>query len=140
MKSPRLALRWAMVAIALAAIPMLYWSREMNSRRREYLAEASSHERREAEQRRQLSLFDMARRNGVKIEPSALDREPVLALRAAYHAEMRQKYLDAAAQPWKDAPFDPGAPGVIHEPYSLFDNTIKYPDFTAVSRSRPPKQ
>lgn len=113
MKLPKVTIRRAMVAVAIIAIPLGFWSRAMFSRRQSHLGEAAYHARREGEERRNLEAFERNRSAGAATanDPSVAKMERASRLRVAYHAGLKDKYQEAAAHPWTSVPPDPKDPG-----------------------------
>ena len=102
-----------MVAVAVVAIPLSFWAKEMRSRRQSYLHDAARHERREHEERRNLFEFARDRRAG-DVKPDDVTRpllEKASRLRVPYHAAMKKVYLRAANHPWETVVSQPGEPG-----------------------------
>lgn len=114
MKLPKMTIRRAMIAVAIAALLLGFWSRVMFSRRQSHLSDAAYHARREGEERRNLETFERNRRAGAAAaanNPSMAEMERASLLRVAYHAGLKDKYREAAAHPWASIPPDPKDPG-----------------------------
>lgn len=106
---PRISIRFAMVVVVLIAVPLGFWGKKMSSLRVSYLDDAEYHARREQEERHNVSVFDRGRRAGALNvdDPTILRLEQASRFRVTYHAELKQKYLRAAARPWEAVPPDP---------------------------------
>ncbi len=113
MKFPRMTIRRAMIALAILAVPLSFLSGEMLSRRETYLGDTAYHARREAEERRNLTGFGLARHAGTADANSSsiVKMERASRLRVTYHADLKRKYQKAAAYPWVSVPPDPRDPG-----------------------------
>jgi len=113
MKLPKVTIRRAMIAVAIIAVPLGFWSRAMFSRRQSYLSDAAYHARREGEERHNLEVFERNRRAraAATSDPSMAKMEQASRLRVAYHVVLKNKYQKAAAHPWVSIPPDPKDPG-----------------------------
>lgn len=113
MKLPRITIRRAMLGLVIAAIPLGFLARALDTRSRSRLSDAAFHTRREGEERTNLRVIDQIRCDETHIEDdrSLQLMEKASRLRVKYHAEMKQKYQRAATHPWESAPYDSGEPG-----------------------------
>jgi hypothetical protein len=113
MKLPKMTIRLMTIGVAVAAVPLGFWSRDLNARRRSLLGEAAYHARREREERRNLAEFDRGRRGGATNadDPSILKLEQASRLRVGFHDGLKQKYRGAADRPWSPVAPDPSDPG-----------------------------
>lgn len=113
MRRPTMTIRRAMIAVAVAAVLIAIWARDLPARRRSYLADAAYHARREAEERQLLATLEQARREG-KIPPrsrSWANAEASLRVRIPYYSALKEKYRRAASHPWETPGPDPSDPG-----------------------------
>jgi len=126
-RRPRMTVRRAMVAVAMVAVPLGFWSRAMLDRRHDRLAEAAYHARREGEERRNLDAFAEARRAG-PVGASVQKMEQASRLRVRYHAGRKGVYQHAAARPWASVPPDPGEPGerLLWESMLITDSPVEF--------------
>ena len=109
MKLPSMSLRLAMASVALIAVVLGVGSRQLYARRADFMKDAAHHARREAEEQRNVATFDRGRREGSTNanDPYILKLERSSRVRLAHHAELKRKYLRAAARPWEPVPPDP---------------------------------
>lgn len=130
MKMPSMSLRLAMAGVALIAVVLGVGSRQLYARRADFIKDAAYHAKREAEEYRIVAGFDQCRREGTinTNDPDIPKYERASRLRLAYHAELKRKYLRAAAHPWESVPPDPSDPGeFLLWDTSLMGPTIDFP-------------
>ncbi|WP_220369759.1 hypothetical protein [Paludisphaera rhizosphaerae] len=108
-----MTIRRAMIAVAVAAVLIAIWAKDLPARRRSYLADAAYHERREAEERQQLAIIEQLRSKG-KIPAKSrswANAEASHRVRVPYHMALKEKYRRAASFPWETPEPDPTDPG-----------------------------
>ena len=104
-----MSIRLAMVVVALSAVPLGFWAKELPARRASYAYEAEYHARREREELHNVSEFDRGHRLGATNgnEPRIVLLEQAARLSLVHHAELKQKYQRALARPWESVEPDP---------------------------------
>ena len=109
MKRPRMSIRLAMVVVALSAVPLGFYAKDLSARRATYVFEAEYHTRREREELHNVSVFDQGHRSGAPNinEPRIVLLEQAARLSLVHHAELKQKYQRALARPWESVEPDP---------------------------------
>jgi hypothetical protein len=119
MRLPRLkfTIRALMIAVAIVALGLGLWFQIQKWRRLAavYQAEAARHAALETEYQRRL-LWDLGPGHA---RPAWLAGVASLELHVAHHANLAEKYRDAADRPWWPAPPDPPPPTKKDDPESF---------------------